>query len=142
VARHLANMAVVAFALGLSGCGAAAGSDSSERFRGDERVVAQAVEDFRDAAQGGENGRLCRELLARELAQRFARAGGGDCLAGVRDAVRDADSFRLEVQDVTVQGGQATARVTTEVGAREQADTIELVREANRWKVSALGAQA
>jgi hypothetical protein len=32
--------------------------------------------------------------------------------------------------------------VTTEVGEREQADTIELVREANRWRVSALGAQA
>jgi hypothetical protein len=142
VARHLANLAVAAFALGLSGCGAQAGSDAAERFSGDERVVAQAVQDFQEAAQGGENGRLCRELLARDLAQRFARVGGGDCLAGVQDAVRDADSFRLEVQDVTVQDQQATARVTTEIGEREQTDTIELVREANRWKVSALRAQA
>lgn len=143
MARPARFLVTAALALGVAGCGAQAAEDSSTDFRGDERLVAQAVEDLQEAAQGNEAKRLCDEVLARALVQRFNAAGGQDgCAGAVEDAVRDADSFELTVEDVTVTGQRATARVKAEAGDRDETDTIELVREGDRWKVSALQGQA
>ena len=132
--------AVLAAAV-LAGCGAAQ-QDSSGNFRGDERLVAQAVEDLQQHAQRGDAKRLCEEVLARELVQRFEQAGGGRCTEAVEEAVKDADTFELTVESVEVSGTRATARVQAESGERDQTDTISLVKEGARWKVSALQAQA
>jgi hypothetical protein len=118
--------------LALAGCGAAASSAGD--FEGEEGRVAEIVEDVQTAAQSDEPERLCDELFARALARRF-QAGSGNCRQEVAVALDDADGVELTVQDVTVQGNSARARVEGENGVR----TLTLVREGGRWRVSELG---
>ncbi len=119
--------------LALTGCGAAASSAGD--FEGEEARVAETVEDVQEAGTADEAQRVCDELLARALVQRFEAGGGGDCRQEVGTAFDDADEFELTVQDVTIQGTTARARVEAEGGNR----TLTLVREGGRWRVSELG---
>ena len=58
--------AIVAVAVG--GCAAQTTSDdSSGKFRGEQRLVANTVEDFESAASKGDQDQICRELLAKAL---------------------------------------------------------------------------
>jgi copper chaperone CopZ len=141
--RPAVPTAALAAALAVAGCGGGGGqSDDLERFEGAERQVADVVVDLRDTARRGDSERLCSTVLSQELVTRFEQAGGEGCAAAVEEAIRDADSFDLTVQEVEVQGDQATARVRSQAGEREQTDVIRLVRERGRWRVSALQAQA
>jgi hypothetical protein len=140
VARRTILILTAMVAFGAAGCGAQTADDSSDDFRGDERLVAQAVEDLQSAAQRGEGEQLCTQVLARVLVQRFEQAGDGTCADAVTDAVRDADTLETTVEDVTVTGQNATARVQADAGARDETSTLELVREGDRWKISALPA--
>lgn len=133
---------LLAALVALPGCGAAASDTSVEDFEGEDRKVAQVVEDLQDAAQRGDAARLCSTVLSAELVERFEAAGGESCRLAVEEAVQDADTFELRVEDVTVEGERATARVQAEAGDRDDTDTLQLVREQGRWKVSALRAQA
>jgi hypothetical protein len=136
-------LAAPLLALALAGCGAAAESaNTAEDFSGEERKVAQAVEDLQDAASRGDAERLCSAVLSAELVRRFEQAGGESCRLAVEEAIQDADTFELRVEDVTIEGDKATARVQAEAGDRDDTDDLQLVREQGRWKVSALRAQA
>jgi hypothetical protein len=118
--------------LALAGCGATASSAGD--FEGEEARVAETVEDVQAAGAADETQRLCDELFARALVERFQSAGGGDCRQEVGTALEDTDAFELTVQDVTIQGTTARARVESE----ERVRTLTLVREGGRWRVSAL----
>jgi hypothetical protein len=118
-----------------AGCGAA-GSSAGD-FEGAEQEVAQVVEDLEEAATEDEPRRVCTQLLARELVQRLGR----NCLRVVQTAFDQADTYALSVDDVRVTGNRARARVLT--GRDEdpdEAETFELVREANGWRLLSLGA--
>jgi len=117
----------------LAGCGAAASSAGD--FEGEEARVAETVQDVQEAGTADEAQEVCDELFARALAQRFQAGGGGDCRQEVGTAFDDADEFELTVQDVTIQGTTARARVEGDGGTR----TLTLVREGGRWRVSELG---
>jgi hypothetical protein len=124
--------AVVLTALA-AGCGAAGGSAGD--FQGTEQDVAQVVEDLEQAATEDEPRRVCTQLLARELVQRLGR----NCLRAVETAFDQADTYALSVEDVRVTGNRARARVLT--GRDEDpdaAETLELVREANGWRLASL----
>jgi hypothetical protein len=126
----LAALAVLA-----AGCGAA-GSSAGD-FEGAEEEVAQVVEDVEQAATEDEPRRVCTQLLARPLAQRLGR----NCLRVVQSAFDQADTYALKVDDVRVTDNRARARVLT--GRDEdpdEAETLELVREANGWRLASLGA--
>ena len=115
----------------LAGCGASA-DDSASDFQGAEKEVAQTIEDLEEAATEDEPRRICEALLASEVAD-----GIEDCPKAVEKAVDEADTFTLTVEDVTVKGTNATARVET--GDDEEAiETITLVKESDGWRISAL----
>lgn len=118
-------------ALAAAGCGAAA--DSTADFEGEERKVATVVEDLQDAAARGEERRICRQLLAADLARRTP-----DCNATVSAALDDSDSDELAVKSVRVSGETARAEVATGTD-EDQKVTFELVRESGDWRVSDLG---
>ncbi len=120
----------------LAACGGG-GGDSASDFTGAEQEVARAIEDLEEAGQEDEPGRICRALLAREVVERIEQAGDGDCTKAVERALDQADTFTLTVEDVTVSGDKATARVETGVD-EEKVETIELVREDGGWRVAAL----
>jgi hypothetical protein len=138
--RPLATLvALLAAAATAAGCApqTSSSSNSTSRFRGDQRLAAQTVEDLEAAASDGDYAKICRDLLARALAERLAQAGRG-CDTAVEDAVKDADSSDMTVQSVRVDGDRAAARVKLETGKKDRAATLQLVREGRRWRIAGL----
>ena len=99
----------------LAGCGQA--QTSANDFKGDEKAVAQTIEDLQSAAQGRKPAEICSDVLSRELADKL-KATGNDCVREMEKVTGDADDFELEVKDVTVTGTTATATVRRARAAR------------------------
>lgn len=140
---------LVAAALTLSACGQSS-KDSSGDFKGDEKVVAQTVEDLQTAASKSspDTGKICDELLAADLAAKIKAVAQktdpkGTCSDGLKDALRDADSFELQVKKVAINGTTATATVESDdSGDKKTTDTLTLTKAGDGWKISALGSAA
>ena len=135
--RALLHAAVVAIAL--AGCtGQTTTKDSSGKFRGDQRLVANTVEDFESAASKGDQDQICRDLLAKALVGQFAQHGG-TCEKAVDGALKDTDSFGLTVEKVSITGSTAVARVKADRGKHDVLRTLTLVKEGPGWRISAFG---
>jgi hypothetical protein len=95
----------------LAGCGAEQQSSSSlDKFSGDERAVAQKVEDLQEAGSRRDPERICTEILAKSLVEQLESAGAS-CTDEMKKAIEDADDYDLEVTAVEVDGETATATV-------------------------------
>jgi len=138
--RGPAAIALLALAVLLPACASGSGSsNSAEDFRGDQRAVATIVEDLEDAASNGNQDEICRDLLAPALVRRLSSAHGG-CPAAVDTAIKNADTFAIDVQSVRITGNTATARVKLEVGDRDRTSTIGLTRPrpSAGWRIDRL----
>ncbi|MEA2269459.1 MAG: hypothetical protein QOC64_2069 [Solirubrobacteraceae bacterium] len=130
--------AAIAVAGLLAGCGGTtAGNDSGEEFQGQQRLVANTVEDLQTAASEADEDKICRDILARALTDRLAARGRG-CPPVVDEAVRDADTFDLTVESVRITGERATARVRAETGDKDRRYSLQLVRERGAWRIAEL----
>ncbi len=128
----------VTTALGLSACGSAMVSPQS--FSGPNRAVAQTVADLQSAAQAHDGKRICRDLLSSSVASKLNGAAGG-CSSVVSRQLNEVDSYDLSLanaQSIAISGASATAHVTSTSGRRSQTDTLSLVLEGGRWKISGL----
>ncbi len=125
----------LALAAGLAGCGAQE-TTTVDDFKGEQRAVAQAVEDVQAAGEEGDAARICSRLLSRELVERIS-AGGLTCTDEIDQALLDADEYELEVKRVEVRGATATASVEDGKGRPQR---IGFVRESGGWRVDALAA--
>jgi hypothetical protein len=133
----LAALAIAAVTGLTAGCAPTPSSDdSSGDFKGQQRLVANAVEDLQSAAADSDEGKICRDVLARSLADRLAARGG--CAKVVDGAIKDADTFDIAVQSVSITGDRATARVKSETGTKDRIATLELVRERGAWRIAGL----
>jgi hypothetical protein len=132
---------LLAATVALAGCAGApsSGSSSTSKFKGDERLVANTVEDLESSSRPGRTdpGKICRDVLAVLLAQKFATAGG-TCAKGVDSALKDADAYQLTVQKVAIDGATATAQVKTETGKKDRIQTIALAKQGQGWRISRL----
>ncbi|HEX2102520.1 MAG TPA: hypothetical protein VHF51_02645 [Solirubrobacteraceae bacterium] len=134
-----AALALLALAALLAACTPGSGSgNSAGDFRGDQRAVATTVEDLEEAASDGDENRICRQLLAPALARRLAAHRG--CAAAVDDAIKNADTFSMDVESVRITGNRATARVKFDTGDRDRFGTIGLtrVRPSAGWRIDRL----
>jgi hypothetical protein len=137
--RTVLPLAAIA-AVAAAGCTTQTTSDdSSGKFRGEQRLVANTVEDFESAASKGDQDQICRELLAKPLVATYARRGG-TCEKVVDGVLRDSDSFGLTVQSVRIAAAQATARVKADRGKKDVIRSLTLVKEGPGWRISAFGA--
>jgi len=138
VRRRPIALALLVAALLASGCGAASSDDDSTAdFSGEQRLVANTLEDFESATSDGEEAKLCREFFTRALVDAFTKAGG-NCAKGVEDALEDADAFDLKVQKVDVSGTTATARVAFDVGDKDKVREVGLEKSGRSWRLSEL----
>jgi hypothetical protein len=128
---------LVALTLALAGCGG--GSSSATEFEGEERAVADAIEEIQTAAQRRDQAKMCRELVARSLREKIA-SGGSSCDKEVEKALEDADALELVVRDVNVTGTTAEATVGGEAGDGTKPRTMKLVKEDGRWRAASFGA--
>jgi hypothetical protein len=121
--------------LALAGCGAQSQPSSVDKFKGDERAVAQKVEDLQEAGESRKAEDICSEILARSLVQQI-EAAGADCADEMKQAIDDADDYDLDVQKVTVSGSTATASVRR--GDDGPTETMEFTRENGQWRATSL----
>jgi hypothetical protein len=119
----------------LAGCGASAEPSSVERFRGEEREVAQKVEDLQQAGERREPETICREILARSLVQQL-EAAGADCTDEMQKAIEDADDYALDVREVNISGSTATVDVRR--GDDGPTQTMEFTQEGGEWRATSL----
>jgi outer membrane PBP1 activator LpoA protein len=135
--RSLPPFALAAAVL-LAGCTTQSSSndDSTSKFRGDQRLVANTVEDFESAASKGDQDKICRDLLAKALVQQYAQRGG-TCEKAVDGTLKDTDSFDLTVEKVTISGQQATANVKADRGKEDINQALTLVKQGAGWRISA-----
>ncbi len=124
--------------LWLAACGAEP-RDSAKEFTGAERAVAAAVEDLESAARDDDTDAVCTKLLAESLLTSLQQRDT-TCKSAVKDAFDDADSVDLTVDDVTIRGETASAKVTSGTGSNQRTDTLELEKVGAGWRISSLRA--
>jgi hypothetical protein len=122
-------------ALALAGCGAEAEPSSVEKFQGEERAVAQKVEDLQEAGEGRNPEDICSDILASSLVQQL-EAANVKCADEMEKAIDDADDYDLQVQDVAVSGSTATAQVRR--GDDGPTETMEFTKENGQWRATSL----
>jgi len=139
--RKLAAVALFSVAVPAAGCGAQTTQDSATRFTGEQRAVAQTIEDLQAAGAKRDEGKICDRLLAQNLVRAIA-AKHKTCANGLGDSLDDVDTFEVQVVrgGVTISGATAKVKVSSEHGSVKRADTLTLVKEKGRWKLSGLGA--
>jgi uncharacterized cupredoxin-like copper-binding protein len=119
-----------------SGC--AGSSSSAGDFQGEEKNVADVVEKLQTAGETGDAGTICDDLLAKQLRDEIAEAGS-TCEQELDKAIKDADDFELDVEDVTIEGDSATAKVKGSDQGEERVRDFEFVREGSGWRATSLG---
>ena len=133
--RTLLPLGAIA-AVAVAGCASQTTSDdSSGKFTGEQRLVANTIEDFESAASKGDQDQICRDLLAKPLVATYAKRGG-TCESAVDGALKDTDSFGLTVESVRITAAEATARVKADRGKNDVLRTINLVKEGPGWRIS------
>jgi hypothetical protein len=135
MSRALLAVPLVLAALA-AGCGASASSAGD--FEGEERRVADVVEQLQSAGETGDAAEICSDVLAAELREEM-QAAGANCEQELDKAIQDADDFELEVEDVTITGDTATAKVRGQEGDEERVRDFEFVREDGGWRATSLG---
>jgi hypothetical protein len=127
---------LVLLALGLSACGATTTSSSGTKFTGAQKDVADVVSKLATAGRRGDASTICNDILSKQLLTQL-RSAGGDCQTEMKNAIRDASDYDLQVRSVKVAGSNATAQVRQ--GKNGPVATFTFVKEGGQWRASALG---
>jgi uncharacterized cupredoxin-like copper-binding protein len=128
----------VPFVLAALASGCAGSSSSAGDFKGEEKKVAELVEKLETAGETGDAGTICDEVVAKELRDQIQEAGS-TCEQELDKAIEDADDFDLDVEDVTIDGDRATAKVKGRDRGEERVRDFEFVREGADWRATSLG---
>jgi hypothetical protein len=125
-----AAVGAIALALAAAGCG-----------RSDDQKVRDTLSTFQRATADKDYGKLCSDVLAKQLVDRLS-AVGLPCEVALQRGLGSVTAPRLEVQRVRVRGDVALAQVrTSAAGQPPSADTIRLVRQGDDWRVATLSGQ-
>jgi hypothetical protein len=129
------RLVVLLGVLAIAGCGAQADPSSTEKFQGEDRAVAQKVEDLEQAGEKRKPEDICSDILASSLVQQI-EAAGADCADEMKKAIEDADDYSLDVQKVNVSGSTATVEVKR--GDDGPTETMEFTKENGQWRATSL----
>ena len=129
-------MVVAAALIGLAsgGCGA---SEPPPPITGAPKEVSDTVRALERATDAKDFNTMCFDLFSDQVR---AQAGGVRCPALLRRTAKDVEAPRIRVRTIRLQGDAASVRVETRT--RDQPpvpDTIELVRQRGRYRISSLG---
>lgn len=136
--RRMRCFVAFVLALAVTGCGSARTGDTGD-FDGEEARVAAVVGELSSAATGGEEARVCDDLLSERLAEEVAE--DASCVSEVEKAFEDADGFLIDVEDVTIaEGGtEASAEVSSVQVGEDATATFSLVKEDDDWRIDSFG---
>lgn len=118
----------------LAACGTA-GSVSTSAFKGEQEQVAKAIARLQSHATALEAKKICGEDLAAARVGKLNTAPGG-CKQALESQLKQIDSFETNVESVKLSGDTATVQVKGVVGGKKAVQTVSLVKEGGKWKVS------
>jgi hypothetical protein len=122
-------------AVGVAACGNTSVSTSS--FKGEQQKVAQAIAHLQSHATALEAKKICSEDFAAANVARLNAASGG-CKQALESQLKQIDNFETTVQSVQINGATATAHVKGVNGGKKSVQTVTLVREGGKWRISAV----
>jgi copper chaperone CopZ len=132
--RALALCCLPIFALLLSACST---NSTTGNFKGAEHNVAQTIGNLQTEVTGGEEKKICGEVLAASVVK--ALGGTKGCEAAIKTQLSEIDSTEASVESVDVSGKTATATVkNTIAGKKNQLTKVTLLEEGGKWKISGL----
>lgn len=123
-------------ALTLSACGSTV---STAGFKGEQHEVAQTISNLQADATAGEQKKICVDDLAAAV---IAKLGGTKgCEEAIKKQLAEIDKLEVSVQSVKLASGgtSATAAVRSIYEGKTRPGSVSLVKEAGKWKISALG---
>ena len=136
VRRHLAIPAVLAAAL-LAGCAGQPVADNADDFEGEERAVAEVIDDLSSAGSDRDAAGICATILTEEVSAAL-KQGSSDCEDVLEDQLSDASDFELDVKSISIDGDTATAEVEGPVNGEEVVQTLTFERQGEQWRLAAL----
>jgi hypothetical protein len=140
-ARARAVLAVACAALPALSLAACGKTVSTGAFKGEQREVAQAIANLQADVTAGDAQKICSTDLAGARVARLNAAPGG-CRRVIKDQLAEIDSSTVRVDSVALSGAgaqrTATAKVRSIVSGKTRASTVSLVKEAGKWKISAV----
>jgi hypothetical protein len=133
--RPLALLCLPLFALALTAC---ASTVSTAGFKGAEHEVAQTISNLQSDATTVEQKKICANDLAASVVKRLGGSKG--CEAAIKHQLAEVTNLEVKVESVKLGAGAttATAQVKSIHEGKTKASTVSLVKEAGKWKVSAL----
>ena len=144
--RLLFSAAALVALLAVSGCaqGGTKSTSSSENYSGDEKLVANTIEDFQANATAQDGAKICSTQITAQLAKQIsAKNSGASCATAVTAGMKATDEADLTVTDVTIDpkdDNKATATVSAKTGEKSsQKYSFRLERADKRWQISSFG---
>ncbi len=129
--RPIALLCALLLATGVAAC---ASTVSTSSFKGEQQKVAQAISNLQSDATALEAKKICGEDLAAANVARLNAAGG--CKHALETQLKQIDNFETTVESVKISGNRATAQVKSIDTGKKTIQTLMLVKEDGKWKVS------
>jgi outer membrane PBP1 activator LpoA protein len=126
-------LALLAAAL-LAGCSGQTKSNSADDFQGDKKAVAQVVDDLSNAGSDKDAKEICTTIFAPEVAEKLNQ-GNRDCQDVVKEQLKDANAFGLDVKSVDVSGTTATASVESKYDGEDKLQTLRFRKDGQAWRL-------
>ena len=130
--RPLTLLCLPLLATGIAAC---ASTVSTASFKGEQQQVAQAVSNLQSDATALEAKKICSDDLAAAILARLNTAPGG-CKRALETQLKQIDNFEATVESVKISGDHATAQVKSIRSGKKTVQTLTLVKEDGKWKIS------
>lgn len=111
--------------------------DEPPPVSGTPKDVVSTIATFERAVRARDFATVCDRLFTVEARE---AAGGDDCQSVLAQAAARFRTPRIRIQSIRVRGEEATATVLATVpGQRATAETIELARQGERYRIVSAG---
>jgi hypothetical protein len=126
--RPLLMLSLAVMALGPTACG---GDDKED--------VEQTVRDFVSVSREPDADMFCGEILSQELLEQTTGATGDNAEEQCRrqlEGAKGVNAELVEIRRTEIDGDDATVRAVIRAQGRPRTQTLRLVKEDGRWKLS------
>jgi hypothetical protein len=127
---------VALLALLLAGCGGGGNDEgkNAKRFSGDQKKVAQVIDDLVAASHAGDTNKICTEIFTAGLAKAVATRNKKTCAATVRSQLISANED-ITVSTIRVQGSTAFLTVREQ---NKNVSRLSLVQQDGGWRINTI----